>query len=153
MKSCKDHLGNKYRSISEMCSVYGISYAVYSNRMKSGKTLEETLTTPCIASYRLKLRTDHFGRVYGTVKEMCEHYGIPVSVYYNRVRRGLPIEKCLAKYRVANCQRRHVDDDCGHVFTSMGELCNFYHLDLESLKSRLRHGEKLKDILQPYNMF
>ena len=152
MKSCKDHLGNEYRSIAEMCSAYGLSYSVYLNRIKSGKSLEETLTTPYSTSYRLKLRTDHQGKVFGTVKEMCDYYNIPVSVYYNRVRRGLPVEKCLSGNRATKYSKRQVDDGHGHIFSSMRELCNFYHLDMDSLKVRLRHGEKLKDIIQTYSI-
>lgn len=46
MKKVKDHLGNEYKSISEMCRHYGITFASYEHRIESGMSLEKSLTTP-----------------------------------------------------------------------------------------------------------
>ena len=45
-KKATDHLGNSYKSISEMCHKYGISRHLYSNRRHRGWGIEEALTTP-----------------------------------------------------------------------------------------------------------
>ena len=43
-KKCKDHLGNKFSSITEMCNYWNISKPTYKYRQKKGLTLEQTLT-------------------------------------------------------------------------------------------------------------
>lgn len=45
--SCKDHLGNQYKSKMAMCRAYGISYNVFTYRIRDGgMSIEEALTTP-----------------------------------------------------------------------------------------------------------
>lgn len=44
--TCKDHLGNEYSSITEMCEKYGISCSTYRARLKRGMTLRDALTIP-----------------------------------------------------------------------------------------------------------
>ena len=43
-KKCRDHLGNEYDSIIEMCRAYKISYAAYHYRLERGWTVEKALT-------------------------------------------------------------------------------------------------------------
>lgn len=97
---------------------------------------------------------DHIGNYFSSLSGMCKYWGISPDLYLKRLSRGWSQKDALTKARRGVKQKTSViRDKYGRVFTSMSELCNFYHLDLESLKSRLRRGEKLKDILQPYNMF
>ena len=39
-----DHLGNEYKSKTEMCKAYGVRLDVYCQRRKRGWSLEEALT-------------------------------------------------------------------------------------------------------------
>ncbi len=41
----KDHLGNEYSSVSEMCAKYGIKKAAYMEKLMSGMTQEEIFTS------------------------------------------------------------------------------------------------------------
>lgn len=43
---CKDHLGNQFNTIKEMCAHYGVSYICFYNRMKRGYGLKTALTAP-----------------------------------------------------------------------------------------------------------
>lgn len=70
MKRVKDHLGNEYKSISEMCRHYGINLNSYKNRIESGMSLEKSLTTPVAVRCRGKKYTDHFGNVFNSLSEM-----------------------------------------------------------------------------------
>ena len=45
-KTATDHLGNSYKSISEMCHEYGIKRQTYSTRRRKGWSIEEALTIP-----------------------------------------------------------------------------------------------------------
>jgi len=46
MKQITDHLGNKYKTQTEMCKKYGISSATYTSRIKKGWSKKKALTTP-----------------------------------------------------------------------------------------------------------
>ncbi len=39
-KECKDHLGNVYSSIRDMCKFWNISRGLYKNRIKDGWLLK-----------------------------------------------------------------------------------------------------------------
>lgn len=45
-KPCEDHLGNKFRTIKDMCIYHGIPPETYQSRKKRGWELERILTTP-----------------------------------------------------------------------------------------------------------
>ena len=45
-KECRDHLGNKYPTISKMCESYNIPVATYESRIGNSWSLEKALTTP-----------------------------------------------------------------------------------------------------------
>jgi hypothetical protein len=43
MKACADHLGNSYKSQTEMLRSYGVKQQTFNQRVKRGRTLEEAL--------------------------------------------------------------------------------------------------------------
>ena len=45
-KEATDHLGNSYKTISEMCHEYGIKSSTYLYRRRMGWNVEEALTVP-----------------------------------------------------------------------------------------------------------
>ena len=45
-KKVKDHLGNEYMSVMDMCIHYHISASTFYNRRNRGWDLEKALTTP-----------------------------------------------------------------------------------------------------------
>ena len=45
MKECYDHLGNKFKSLTDLCKAYNITRYNYRDRKNQGWTLEEILTT------------------------------------------------------------------------------------------------------------
>ncbi len=62
-KACKDHLGNEFASIVEMCKYWHITPDLHKGRLKDGWTLEETLTIPKLYSlgeYRVSVVLNEF---------------------------------------------------------------------------------------------
>ena len=45
MKVVKDHKGNEFKNMKELCKAYDISYQTYMSRIRIGWTLEKALTT------------------------------------------------------------------------------------------------------------
>jgi len=46
MKAVEDHLGNQYKSISEMCDRYNILPVTFQSRRKQGLSVKDSLTMP-----------------------------------------------------------------------------------------------------------
>lgn len=80
-KPCTDHLGQSFPSVSAMTAHWGINITTLRDRMDSGMTLAEALTTP---KRRGGVKDDH-GRVFPSVEKLCKANGISVETY-NRNR-------------------------------------------------------------------
>ncbi len=94
MIQVQDHLGNTYRSVTEMCIAYGISRCTFSFRFdKKGWTLEDSLTKPLIKQ-KAPVK-DHMGNQYPSISAMCRAYNISRDSFMSRKNKGLSIEECL----------------------------------------------------------
>lgn len=92
---CKDHLGNSYPSIKEMCKVYSINPETYSRRVKVYKmSVAEALTRPVKHNGGQQIR-DHKGILYKSRTRMCEQYGIARKVFEYRITHGWSLEEAL----------------------------------------------------------
>lgn len=93
----KDHHGNVYTTFSDMCSAYekGVDSVRY--RLQCGWRLEDALEIPLDVHNRPKkfACTDHTGRYFGSISEMCTAYGITRTLYIYRIKKGLTQEEAL----------------------------------------------------------
>ena len=95
-KECKDHLGNIYSSIADMCRFYKLTPDAYKQRIKSGWSVERALTEST-DRYSCK---DYLGNTFSSEVKMCEHYGIDYRTYWARVHNmGWSIERALTEPR------------------------------------------------------
>lgn len=134
---CEDHLGNKFKSKSEMCKYYGVNQATFNTRIESGYSLEEALTK----GFRLiEEFEDHLGNKYDSVKSICEAYDIQVSTYYRRKHRGWSIEDILTK----EDRHNYTKDPYGREFKNLKEMCEFHGYNYNTVKERLRKGWPLE---------
>jgi len=91
----KDHLGNSYPSIKDMCKVYGIHPETYSRRIKVYKmSVAEALTRPVKHNGGQQIR-DHKGILHKSRTRMCERYGIDRKVFEYRISHGWSLEEAL----------------------------------------------------------
>ena len=115
-KECEDHLGNKYKSITQMCNFYNISYFMYTKRIKDGWDKEKALTTPFIPKGKTfigKKCKDHLGNEYINQEEMCKAYGIKKTTYRNRIKKGKTIEEALTMpLKQVNEQKKEKERKC-----------------------------------------
>lgn len=96
MKKVKDHLGNTFESIIDMCEHYNISYPIYYARIGFGYTKEQALTG---AVKHRHAPTDHLGNMYNSVTDMCKHYNISRSGYYSLLQKGYTKEQIFSVSR------------------------------------------------------
>lgn len=98
MKVYKDHLGKEYPTFYALCHAYGISEAQYHFREERGWTLKQILTynNGKPTYQRRHVVCDHMGNTYGTLREMCDAYGINPKTFYMRKKEyGWSLEDAL----------------------------------------------------------
>lgn len=84
MKKVKDHLGNEFYSIADMCKYWGIMEHNYNNRVRVlNWSLEKALTTE-VKDRKIK---DHLGNSFNSTTEMCKQWNITRSLYLHRVNK------------------------------------------------------------------
>ena len=96
-KPCKDHLGKRYSSLSEMCKAYDIKVDTFQRRINVYEwTIEAALTTPVKANGG-QYCYDHQGRRFKSEALMCRHWGTNRKTYRYRIQQGLTVEEALTR--------------------------------------------------------
>ncbi len=139
-KQTKDHLGNIYDSVDDMCKTYGISYNVYNVRRHKGWSLEEALTKPL---HKTAVQ-DHKGNEYSSIKKMCYAYGITDDVYRNRFKKGWDLKRILTTPVKQN--KNTFVDDRGRQFTNAKDMCRANGIPYYLYNHRKKKGLSLKEI-------
>lgn len=137
---CKDHLGNEFDSIKDMCKYWNISNNIYNSRKRYGWDLEKILTTP--VKDKCNTCIDHLGNEFKTEKDMCKCYGLHYSTYRFRKESNWDLEKILTT--PANLT---VQDHLGNEFKTEKEMYEYWNITGNSYTSRKAKGWDLEKIL------
>ena len=86
LQGVQDHTGRLHVSKREMCKFWGVRYPLYCTRRVQGMSLADALLTPDDRFAEINSTTDHEGRVFPTIRAMCEHWQVAISTYQARVR-------------------------------------------------------------------
>lgn len=133
-KKVVDHLGQEYKSISDMCKHYNISIQLYDFRLKKGWTQEKALTT---LAQKIDTATDHLGQEYPSVAAMCKHYGIKTSVYNTRRKFNWSIEDALTKPKQHTPRNaKKYTDHLGQEFPSIAAMCRHWNIRKDTFTRR-----------------
>lgn len=155
-KMCKDHLGNKFNSITEMCKHWGIRVMLYQQRVKLGWSLEKCLTFQVKVVKKPFVCKDHLGNDYTSITNMCEHYHINPCVFRNRLKKGWGLEKSLTepvvKYKKGVLVKDlykdgKILDHLGHEFSSCREMFDFWDVSSMTFWVRIKNGWSLEKAL------
>lgn len=148
-KPCKDHLGNEYGSINDMCRAYGITKEVLKGRLRTGASLADALAKP---SERGPCK-DHLGKEYPSRTAMCAAYDIPIAVLDFRLKQKYSLERALTepvRPKFANEAAR--TDHTGKIYASEAKMCEAYGITNSVLHGRLDRGYTLERALtEPAN--
>ena len=144
-----DHLGNHFKSVSDMVKYYGISRPTYISRIKLGWSLEEALTVPPIkdggnfkATNSLDGFEDHLGNKFNNKSQMARYWGISPAQLHSRLRQGMTLEEALTKKTTprGNYTKRGVVDHLGVKYSSIPKLAKAYNIKVITLNDRLKRG-------------
>lgn len=124
-----------------MCSAYGIPPRVYSNRLYSGWTIKQALTTPV----QNQTVTDHKGNTFTSILNMCKHWNITKSAFYSRMDAGWTLEQALTK--PVSDRKTKIKDHIGHEFESVIDMCRYHNINKRTYNTRKKAGWSLEKIL------
>ncbi len=140
-KPVYDHLGNRFKSVSDKCKFYGISKSAYKSR-KRKMSEKDALTLPYKCHLSIK---DHMGNEYSTKNEMCGYYNIDPHLYNHRIKSGWPKKEALTLPK--QCGKRSVYDHLGNPFESQNSMLRYYGISKSQFESRIRNGHSLEKAL------
>ena len=138
---CTDHLGNKFKSISDMCKHWGIGKSTYNYRIKLGWSKKDALETPPPKS-DIESCTDHLGNKFNSVSDMCKHWGIIRPTYDSRIKLGWSKKDALETPTEKFCT-----DHLGNTFKSIADMCKYWGINPSTYDNRLKKGWSKKDAL------
>jgi DNA-binding transcriptional regulator YhcF (GntR family) len=89
--------GKRYSSFSKLCKDYNISPAIALSRRHMGWSLDKILNTPIRkTNNRLDLTNIHYkGKVYPTLRDLCEKMDVNYQNTLNRLHRGKKLEEAI----------------------------------------------------------
>ena len=91
----RDHLGKDYPSMTAMFRAWGVPPNVAFSRLKSGRSIEETLT--------MKGRVcDYEGRWFTSHKAMCIFHKVNYETYLDRKEKNWTIKERLTEWSILN---------------------------------------------------
>ena len=102
----EDHLGHVYDSMQKMCDAYNIHIETFRSRILKKWDLEKALTTPTAQFTRISA-TDHNGKKFNSVQNMCEHYNVTYERFDARRRLGFKLIECLNIIPLINTKIRN----------------------------------------------
>ena len=96
-KPCTDHLGNKFSSRKAMLEFWNIDGNEFRKRLAHGWDLRSALETPHVHPVYAAGKTlvDDEGRVFKSIRQMCDFYGVSQKMYYMRLQYGWTKKEAL----------------------------------------------------------
>ena len=137
-KGVKDHLGNKYSTMTAMVEAYGKNITSVASRLKSGWSVKDALTKD-IAKKSTEEIKDHLGNVYASKTEMAEAYGMALRTLELRLSSGLSLAGALTQ-RIPRRYKVKVEDHLGNKYQNVMEMCRAYGVKYDTYYQRLQRG-------------
>ena len=141
-KICKDHKGNEFNSIHEMCEYWGVPYKTFNGRFYKLKwSLQDCLEAGNDVGKRNYVCKDHLGNTYESKVKMCEHWGIDYQVFSQRIHRGWTLQRAL---ETSMCIKDHL----GNEFKGIPAMCKHWGVTRGIFNKRQRQGYSLQECLE-----
>ncbi len=149
--SCKDHLGNEYKSIRDMAKTWNINERILRDRLKKKWNLKDALTTPVNQEYsdnaKGKFCTDHLGNEFESFSKMCKYYNIPSKCVKDRISKlhwdlEASLTTPLITERGISCK-----DSKNKSYSSIKKMATANNIPYTVLWRRLKNREPIEKAL------
>lgn len=129
----RDHLGNRYPSMSAMARAYGLKVSVLVSRLEAGLDIEKALTTPVgtVNPTASKPCVDHLGNKFSSEKKMCEFWHISYCTYRKRIKSRWSLKDALTT------QKKQWVDHLGNKYKSCPEMCKHWNMTVSCYNYRV----------------
>lgn len=122
----KDHAGNTYKTVTDMCRDYGIKPVTFYARIKRGMTIKEALITPVevYREHKVEEWRDLDGKLFSSQAKLCKSLSCNPSYY--RYLRGSGLTHIEALERIKAKQQGEISNNSigeemvKHVLDQMG---------------------------------
>lgn len=145
MKLSVDHLGNTFKSLTEMCTYWGIDKSTFVHRIRLNWDLKDALETK---SHKQTI-TDHKGNEFKSFLLMSAFYNKSPDTVKYRLKQRWSLEEALEK-PVSNdkiTNQFSYKDHNGIEYPSKSRMCAAYNISKSLFDYRIHKGLSLKDAL------
>lgn len=129
----KDHLGQEYNTLDDMCKQWNISKKQYMSNIRNNCDIQDALTT---VTEKQQI-TDHLGNPYTTINDMCKTYGITKHTLRGRIELGWTLKEILENPSKKTTNKT-VEDHLGNKYRSIHEMVNAYNISENVFNHRLK---------------
>lgn len=148
---CKDHLGNEFKSIKDMCKYWNVSYYTVITRLNDGWSVEEALTTPTQNITVKVIAKDHLGNEFKTITDMTRYWGINAGTFTGRIKKGWSVEDALTtptqRPKKDKPSREKCKDHLGNEFKTKKAMCEYWNIDFRLFQRRMNDKWPLEKAL------
>lgn len=142
---CKDHLGNEFDSLRDMCKHYGIGIETFRMRMRYKWTLERALTQRIRC---LKKCKDHLGNEFKSELEMCRYWHINLFTFRSRMSGNWSLKDALTMPVLGVGSSIPARDHLGKDYPSMSAMFRAWGWDVNHAFAKLGSGKvSIKELL------
>ena len=135
---CKDHKGNEFKSLRNMCEHYGIGIQTFRMRMRYKWTLERALTQRIRYFKRCK---DHLGNEFKSELEMCRYWNIQLSTFRSRMSRNWSLRDTLTTPVLGVGASIPARDHLGRDYPSMSAMFRAWGWNVNHAFAKLGGGK------------
>lgn len=152
MSRQKDHLGNEYKCLADMCAAHGTTVKLYRPRRGRGLGVAQALDPAPMPRRAAKAVTGPDGNRYASIAEMCRATGLDKHVIYGRLRIGWTLEQAVAGTNEDtgyDSSERPCTGPDGKEYPSISAMCGACGLSVSVVNSRLLRGMTLEEAVRP----
>ena len=133
-----DHTGHEWPSVSQMCQHWGVKRSAYNARIKAGWSMQDALTKPTTELAPPKqVWTDHEGRQFQSLKDLCDAYGVTRHIFYTRtIKLHWDLKRTLTTPTIIAGDE--IEDPFGNTFPTTRDMYNYYNVTESIYKHRTR---------------
>ena len=139
-----DHLGNRFNTQTDMALYHGcdpniLNYYLRKKPIKEAIELTKKSNTMNII--------DHKGNQFKTLKQMCQHYGITLTCYQKRKKKGWTLKKILTTPVRKPKQKAKPILYNGHTYSSMTDFCKHHNISVTKYQRGIKLRKSLNQII------
>lgn len=144
-KMIKDHLGNEFINVDEMCEFWKTTKQQYIINIRNNLTVEQSLTQ---ITEKPKHPKDHKGIEYKSINEMCRTYNITKTTLRSRLELGWTLEQILENPGNHSFSIK-VKDHLGNEFKTQDEMLKYHNVHYTTYTHRKKAGLSMAECLSP----